>query len=198
MQTPTLGEPSFVPKRSHTIGDDSRIPERIEVGVEPGLNFEVVGPRLGSSSTRLRHAQESSRAADCVQVSTMSSGRSSRNRITARVWAKSWDFAVVTGGLNPACGVEPVKITPEFVAGIHQKGGTILGSSLGPVHIGRAVENLIARAMAGETSFVVGFLHERFIHVPVELLAMRTKRLDPASGWWRSVLAAAGQPERFT
>jgi len=53
-------------------------------------------------------------------------------------------------------------------------------------------------AMAGKTGVVIGFLHERFIHVPIELLATHTKRLDPASGWWRSVLAATGQPERFT
>jgi 6-phosphofructokinase 1 len=52
-------------------------------------------------------------------------------------------------------------------------------------------------AMAGKTGVVIGFLHERFIHVPIELLATRTKRLDPASGWWRSVLATTGQPERF-
>jgi 6-phosphofructokinase 1 len=45
-------------------------------------------------------------------------------------------------------------------------------------------------AMAGKTGVVIGFLHERFIHVPIELLATHTKRLDPASGWWRSVLAA--------
>jgi hypothetical protein len=30
-----------------------------------------------------------------------------------------------------------------------------------------------------------------------ELLAY-TKRFEPASGWWRSILAASGQPERFT
>jgi 6-phosphofructokinase 1 len=51
--------------------------------------------------------------------------------------------------------------------------------------------------MAGKTGVVIGLLHERFIHVPIELLAAHTKRLDPASGWWRSVLAATGQPERF-
>jgi 6-phosphofructokinase 1 len=55
----------------------------------------------------------------------------------------------------------------------------------------------IHAAMAGKTGVVIGFLHERFIHVPIELLATHTKRLDPASGWWRSVLAATGQPERF-
>jgi len=52
-------------------------------------------------------------------------------------------------------------------------------------------------AMAGKTGLVIGFLHERFIHVPIELLAGHTKRLDPNSGWWRSVLATTGQPERF-
>ena len=52
-------------------------------------------------------------------------------------------------------------------------------------------------AMAGKTGVVIGFLHERFIHVPIELLSTHTKRLDPASGWWRSVLAATGQPEQF-
>ena len=52
-------------------------------------------------------------------------------------------------------------------------------------------------AMAGKTGVVIGFLHERFIHVPIELLATRTKRLDPASGWWHSVLATTGQPEQF-
>ena len=48
-------------------------------------------------------------------------------------------------GLDPKCGSEPVKITPQFVDSIHQKGGTILSSSRGPVDIGRAVDNLIAR-----------------------------------------------------
>jgi 6-phosphofructokinase 1 len=52
-------------------------------------------------------------------------------------------------------------------------------------------------AMAGKTGIVIGFLHERFIHVPIDLLATHTKRLDPAGGWWRSALAATGQPERL-
>ena len=45
MQTPTLGEPRFASTRSHTISDDVRIPERIEIGAEPGLQFELAGPR---------------------------------------------------------------------------------------------------------------------------------------------------------
>jgi len=57
--------------------------------------------------------------------------------------------------------------------------------------------NAVHAAMAGKTGVVIGFLHERFIHVPIEVLATHTKRLNPASGWWRSVLATTGQPEQF-
>jgi 6-phosphofructokinase 1 len=52
-------------------------------------------------------------------------------------------------------------------------------------------------AMAGKTGLVIGFLHEKFIHVPVDLLAKQKKRLEPDSPGWRAVIAATGQPERF-
>ena len=52
-------------------------------------------------------------------------------------------------------------------------------------------------AMAGKTGLVIGFLHETFIHVPVEALVAEKKRLDPAGGWWHAVLAATGQPSKF-
>jgi 6-phosphofructokinase 1 len=413
MQTPTLGEARFASTQSHTISDDVRIPERIEIGAEPGLQFELAGPRA-----KLFFDAKQTRAG-IVTCGGLCPGL---NNVIRSLFlelhygygvAEVFGFRGGYGGLDPACGVEPVKITPQFVDGIHQKGGTILGSSRGPVDIGRAVENLIARgvnilftvggdgtqrgahdlyqearkrghalsvvgvpktidndvafvsrtfgffsaveeaarvldcahtearsvpggiglvklmgrhagfitagatvasqdvnfalipevpfnldaflralkermkikshaviavaegagqdllaadasardasgnvkladigsflrgkieaffkaegipvvmryfdpsyqvrsvaancedallcdlfarhavhaAMAGKTGVVIGFLHEKFIHVPIELLATQTKRLDPASGWWRSVLAATGQPERFT
>jgi 6-phosphofructokinase 1 len=52
-------------------------------------------------------------------------------------------------------------------------------------------------AMAGKTGLVIGFLHEKFIHVPIELLVTRKKRLDTNALGWSAVLAATGQPERF-
>ncbi len=52
-------------------------------------------------------------------------------------------------------------------------------------------------AMAGKTGLVIGYLHDRFIHVPIELLASREKRLNPDGFVWSAVLAATGQPERF-
>jgi 6-phosphofructokinase 1 len=52
-------------------------------------------------------------------------------------------------------------------------------------------------AMAGKTGLVIGLLHDRFIHVPIELLASQQKRLDPDSPTWSAVLSATGQPHRF-
>jgi 6-phosphofructokinase 1 len=413
MQTPTLGEARFTSTRSHTISDDRRIPERIEIGEEPGLEFELAGPRA-----KLFFDAKQTRAG-IVTCGGLCPGLN--NVIRSLFLELHYGYGVAEvlgfrggyGGLDPANGVDPVTITPEFVDAIHQQGGTILGSSRGPVDTGRAVENLIARgvnilftvggdgtqrggndlfqearkrghalsvvgvpktidndvgfvsrtfgffsaveeaarvldcahtearsvpggiglvklmgrhagfvtagavvasqdvnfalipevpfkldaflaalkqrmqtkshaviavaegagqdllaadaaardasgnvkladigrwllekietffkaegipvvmryfnpsyqvrsrpanchdailcdlfarhavhaAMAGKTGVVIGFHHERFIHVPIELLATHTKRLDPASGWWRSVLAATGQPERFS
>ena len=52
-------------------------------------------------------------------------------------------------------------------------------------------------AMAGKTGLVIGYLHNQFIHVPIELLVSRKKTMDPDGFAWSAVLAATGQPERF-
>ncbi len=61
----------------------------------------------------------------------------------------------------------------------------------------RYARNAVHAAMAGKTGVVIGYLHDRFIHVPVEMLAARQKRVDPDGRAWESVLAATGQPARF-
>ena len=57
--------------------------------------------------------------------------------------------------------------------------------------------NAVHAAMAGKTGMVVGLHHDVFIHVPVELLATRKKRLDPNSQQWHGVLSSTGQAARF-
>jgi 6-phosphofructokinase 1 len=52
-------------------------------------------------------------------------------------------------------------------------------------------------AMAGKTGIVIGFLHEKFIHVPIELLTSRRKCINPDNPAWSAVLAATGQSESF-
>ena len=57
--------------------------------------------------------------------------------------------------------------------------------------------NAVHAAMAGKTGLVIGYLHDKFIHVPIELLASRTKTMDTDGFAWSAVLAATGQPEKF-
>jgi 6-phosphofructokinase 1 len=52
-------------------------------------------------------------------------------------------------------------------------------------------------AMAGKTGLVIGIMHDCFVHVPIDLLETRQKRLDPNGPVWSAVLAATGQPHRF-
>lgn len=412
MKPATLGDARFASNRSHTVSDEVRIPERIEAGAEPGLQFELAGPR-----SKLYFDAKQTRAG-IVTCGGLCPGLNNVIRSLARELQLGYGVGEVLGfrggyrGLDPDRGEPPMPLTPAFVDDIHRKGGTVLGTSRGPVDTVKAVDNLITRgvnmlftiggdgtqrgsndlyqearrrghalavvgvpktidndvgfvartfgffsaveeasrvldcahteaqsvsggiglvklmgrhagfltagatvasqdvnfalipevpfaldpflaalkkrmlhkshaviavaegagqdllaadagerdasgnvklrdigpflrerieayfktegipvivryfdpsyqirssaansedailcdlfarhavhaAMAGKTGLVIGFLHERFVHVPIELLAGHSKRLDPASGWWRSVLAATGQPERF-
>jgi 6-phosphofructokinase 1 len=154
MNTPSLGRPGFDSKSTHTIGDDIRIPERIEVGADPGLQFELAGPRA-----KLFFDAKKTRAA-IVTCGGLCPGLN--NVIRSLFLELHYGYGVHDvlgfrggyGGLDPKCGVEPVQITPEFVDGIHQEGGTILGTSRGPVDVQRAVENLIARKI--DILFTIG------------------------------------------
>jgi 6-phosphofructokinase 1 len=57
--------------------------------------------------------------------------------------------------------------------------------------------NAVHAAMAGKTGLVIGNIHDTFIHVPIDLLTRRSKRVD-VRGWeWRAALAATGQQEQF-
>ncbi|MBV9644491.1 MAG: ATP-dependent 6-phosphofructokinase [Verrucomicrobia bacterium] len=57
--------------------------------------------------------------------------------------------------------------------------------------------NAVHAAMAGKTGLVIGYLHDSFIHIPIEMLVREKKHLDPESVSWTAVLAATGQPARF-
>jgi len=52
-------------------------------------------------------------------------------------------------------------------------------------------------AMAGKTGLIIGYLHDRFIHVPIGLLGTHRKQLDPDGPAWSAVLASTGQAHHF-
>jgi 6-phosphofructokinase 1 len=145
MNTPTLGEARF-PSRAgrHSISDDVRIPEHIEAGADPGLQFELAGPRANLFFDGKN---------TCAGIVTCGGLCPGLNNVIRSLFLElhyGYGVSEVLGfrggysGLDPDCGIEPIDITPEFVDSIHQQGGTVLGSSRGPVDIPRAVDNLMA------------------------------------------------------
>jgi 6-phosphofructokinase 1 len=147
METPTLGEARFASPLGHRVSDELRIPERIEAGGDPGLLFEQAGPR----GKLFFNPKET--AAGIVTCGGLCPGLN--NVIRSLFFELHYGYRVngVFGfrggyaGLDPARGAPPVKITPGYVDGIHRLGGTILGTSRGPVDIGRAVDHLIHRGI---------------------------------------------------
>jgi 6-phosphofructokinase 1 len=57
--------------------------------------------------------------------------------------------------------------------------------------------NAVHAAMAGKTGLVIGYLHDSFIHIPIEMLVDKTKQIEPDGTLWTAVLATTGQPTRF-
>jgi 6-phosphofructokinase 1 len=146
MNTPNLGKPRFASRFTQTTSDELRVPERIELGAEPGPSFEVAGPRA-----KLFFDPKQTRAA-IVTCGGLCPGLNNVIRSAFFELHHGYGVAEVLGfrggysGLDPSAA-EPLVITPQLVDGIHQRGGTILGSARGPVDIGRAVDNLIARGV---------------------------------------------------
>jgi len=147
MNIPTLGQPKYKSPHHNTVSDDVRIPERIEIGAEPGLEFELAGPRAKIFFDPLKTR------AGIVTCGGLCPGLNNVIRSLFLELRFGYGIADIIGfrggysGLDPQCAEEPFSLTPEYVHDIHQRGGTILGTSRGPVDIPRAVENLMQRGI---------------------------------------------------
>jgi 6-phosphofructokinase 1 len=150
----SLGEARLASPYTNTVSDELRIPERIEIGADPGLSFELAGPRA-----RLFFEPARTRAA-MVTCGGLCPGMNNVVRSAFFELHYGYRVAEVIGfrggyaGLDPTTAAEPMRLSPEIVDGIHQKGGTILGATRGPVDVGRAVDNLIRRGV--DILFTVG------------------------------------------
>src|SRR5512139_2317446 len=143
MNVSTLGEARFPSNRSHTVSDTIRIPERIEAGADPGIQFELAGPR-----TRIFFDAKQTRAG-IVTCGGLCPGLNNVIRSLYLELHHTYQIKEVLGfrngyqGLDPARGLPPVVLTAPFVQDIHKEGGTVLGTSRGPVDPATAVDNLI-------------------------------------------------------
>jgi len=147
MDITTLGEPQFPSPVKRTVSDNLRIPERTiqdpENPVMSDLDFEIAGPRA-----LLFFDPEKTRAG-IVTCGGLCPGLNNVIRSVFLELYFAYGVKEVIGfrggylGLDPDRGKEPLRLTPQIVDSIHKEGGTLLGTSRGPVDISLAVDNLI-------------------------------------------------------
>ena len=53
--------------------------------------------------------------------------------------------------------------------------------------------NSVHAGMAGKTSMLIGNWNNQFVHVPMQVIADKRKKVDPKGSLWRSTLGATGQ-----
>jgi len=143
-----LGEPLFHSPIGRFVNDDLRVPEHIirdlNTQVAEGLLFEIAGPRK-----KLFFDPKHTRAG-IVTCGGLCPGLNDVIRSLFLELHFAYGVKEVLGfrggyiGLDPVHGKKPIVMTPKLVDDIHQEGGTILGTSRGPVDIGIAVDNLIS------------------------------------------------------
>ena len=151
MNIPVLGEPQYNSPIRHFVSDSLRLPNHIIHGLQPSaeddLLFELAGAReklfFDPSQTRV----------GIVTCGGLCPGLNDVIRSLFLELYYAYGIREVIGfrggykGLDPVRGKEPLWLTPRLVDGIQQEGGTILGTSRGPVDTGMAVDNLIGRGV---------------------------------------------------
>jgi 6-phosphofructokinase 1 len=152
MEITTLGECRFASPEKHFVSDTLRVPAVIrhppDAPPEPNpLTFELAGRRekLFFDPARTR--------AGIVTCGGLCPGLN--NVIRSAYLELTYGYGVQEvlgfrngyGGLDPARALEPLQLTQDLVDDIHKEGGTMLGTSRGPVDTGVAVDNLIQRGI---------------------------------------------------
>jgi 6-phosphofructokinase 1 len=61
----------------------------------------------------------------------------------------------------------------------------------------RLAQNAVHAGMAGKTNMVVGRWHGHFVNLPMEVVTVRRRKVNPQGDLWQTVLEATGQPAEF-
>jgi len=144
-----LGKPQYKSPLSFWVRDDVFTPSDVQWsgGVEPEnlILFEKAGPRK-----KLFFDPKKTRAA-IVTCGGLCPGLNNVIRSVTRELIRGYGVTSILGirggyrGLDPTCGKPPVALTDDSVEDIHKDGGTVLGTSRGPVPTAVAVDFLIDR-----------------------------------------------------
>ena len=153
-----LGEARHPSPVSFSVADDVFMPAELQWpgGKVPEdlILFEKAGPRK-----KLFFDAKQTRAA-IVTCGGLCPGLNNVIRSVTRELFRGYGVKSVLGihggyrGLDPNRGKPPLELTEDKVEDIHKSGGTLLGTSRGPVDMGVAVEFLISRGV--DILFTVG------------------------------------------
>jgi 6-phosphofructokinase 1 len=61
----------------------------------------------------------------------------------------------------------------------------------------RLAQNAVHAGMAGKTNMVVGRWHGHYVNLPMRVVTVRRRKVNPSGDLWMTVLEATGQPARF-
>jgi 6-phosphofructokinase 1 len=61
----------------------------------------------------------------------------------------------------------------------------------------RLAQNAVHAAMAGKTNMVVGRWHGHYVNLPINVVTVRRRKVNPQGDLWLTVLEATGQPAEF-
>jgi len=147
MEITHLGEARFKSPVRRTVEDHLRVPEHIlshpGSSVKPGLQFELAGPR------KRIFFDPAKTKAGIVTCGGLCPGLNDVIRSVFLELYHAYGVKEIYGfrggyqGLDPDCPNKPVPLTRAFVDDIHKEGGTVLGTSRGPVDVARAVDHLV-------------------------------------------------------
>jgi len=151
MDITALGEPRIKSPKKHFVNESHQLPYLIvegqEIPAEDDLSFELAGPR-----EKLFFDPKKTKVG-IVTCGGLCPGLNDVIRSLFLELHYAYGVKEVYGfrggyqGLDPELGEEPLLLTPKLVDGIHKKGGTMLGTSRGPVDTGLAVKNLVSRGI---------------------------------------------------
>ncbi|WP_243310249.1 ATP-dependent 6-phosphofructokinase [Fundidesulfovibrio agrisoli] len=108
---------------------------------------------------------------------------------------------------NPVLGDIATLLSGEITDYMKERGQPMTLKYIDPSYIIRSVpanandrvycgflgQFAVHAAMAGKTGMVVSKVYGRYVHLPLELVTRKRKKLDLASDYWRAVLESTGQ-----
>jgi 6-phosphofructokinase 1 len=62
------------------------------------------------------------------------------------------------------------------------------------IYCERLGNNAVHAAMAGKTKLIIGFVHNKFVHLPISVVTSKRNYVDPEGSLWRDCLDATSQP----